>query len=46
VPRVVFAHVCPMDTAFADTAGMAVHTNMVQRATKTFFTALMLVSDN
>jgi hypothetical protein len=46
VPSVVFAQVCPMDTAFAATAGMAVHTNMALRATKTFFTTCMLVSDN
>ena len=46
VPRVVFAQVCPMDMAFADTAGMAVQTNMALRATKTFFTTFILVSDN
>jgi hypothetical protein len=46
VPSVVFEHACPMETAFAATAGMAVHTNMALRATKTFFTAFMLVSDN
>lgn len=46
VPRVVFAHDCPIDTAFADTAGMAVHTKTALRATKIFFTAFRLVSSN
>ena len=46
VPSVVFAHVCPMDTACADAAGMAVHTNTALRAMKSFFTAHMLVSAN
>jgi hypothetical protein len=46
VPSAVFAQDCPTETAFAETAGKAVHTNMALRATKTFFTALMLVSDN
>ena len=44
VPRAVFAHDCPIDTAFADTAGSAVHIKMALRAMKSFFTALMLVS--
>jgi hypothetical protein len=46
VPSVAFGHACPIDTACADTAGMAVHTKMALRAMKTFFTALMLVSNN
>jgi hypothetical protein len=46
VPSVAFGHACPIVTAFADTAGMAVHTKMALRAMKTFFTALMLVSNN
>lgn len=46
VPRVVFAHDCPTETAFADTAGMAVHTNTALRAMNSFFTSVMLVSDN
>ena len=44
VPRAVFAQDCPTDTAFADTAGMAVHTKMALRAMKSFFTTFMLVS--
>ena len=46
VPRVVFAQDCPTETAFADTAGMAVHTKMALRAMKSFFTALRLVNGN
>ena len=46
VPRVVFAHDCPTDTAFAETAGIAVHTKMALRAMKTFFTADMIPSNN
>jgi hypothetical protein len=46
VPRVVFAQDCPTDTAFAGTAGIAVHTRMALRAMKTFFTAYMLMSNN
>ena len=46
VPSVVFAHACPMETAFAATAGTAVHTKMALRATKTFFTTYMLLSNN
>jgi hypothetical protein len=46
VPRVVFAQVWPMDTAFAETAGIAVHTKMALRANKTFFTTFILVSAN
>ena len=46
VPRVVFAQDCPTETAFADTAGVAVQIKMVLRAMKSFFTAGMLVSDN
>ena len=46
VPSVVFAHDCPTDTAFADAAGIAVHTKMALRAMKTFFTAVMIPSNN
>ena len=46
VPRVVFAHDCPTDTAFADAAGIAVHTKMALRAMKTFFTASMIPTNN
>ena len=46
VPRAVFAHDCPTDTAFADAAGIAVHTKMALRAMKTFFTAVMIPSNN
>ena len=46
VPRVVFAHDCPTDTAFADAAGIAVHTRTALRAMKTFFTAVMIPSNN
>ena len=46
VPSLAFGHACPIDTAFADTAGMAVHIKMALRAMKTFFTAIMLLSDN
>lgn len=38
VPRVVFAQDCPTETAFAETAGMAVHTKMALKAMKSFFT--------
>ena len=46
VPRAVFAHDCPTDTAFADAAGIAVHTRTALRAMKTFFTASIIVTDN
>ena len=46
VPRVVFAHDCPTDTAFAETAGIAVHTRTALRAMKTFFTASIIVTNN
>ncbi len=46
VPRVVFAQDCPNETACAETAGMAVHTNTALRAMKSFFTSHMLVSTN
>ncbi len=46
VPRVVFAQDCPTETAFADTAGMAVHTKTALRAMKSFFTTHRLVSSN
>ena len=46
VPSVVFAHDCPIDTAFADAAGIAVHTRTALRAMKTFFTASIIVTDN
>ena len=46
VPSVAFGHACPIDTAFADTAGIAVHTRMALRAMKTFFTTFMLLSNN
>jgi hypothetical protein len=46
VPSVAFGHACPIDTAFADTAGIAVHTRMALRVMKTFFTAFMLLSNN
>ena len=46
VPSVVFAHDCPTDTAFAETAGIAVHTKMALRAMKTFFTASIIVTNN
>ena len=46
VPRVVFAQDCPTETAFADTAGMAVHTKIALRAMKSFFTTHRLVSSN
>jgi hypothetical protein len=46
VPSAAFAQDCPTETAFAETAGIAVHTNMALRATKTFFTTFMLVSHN
>jgi len=35
VPSVVFAQDCPTDTAFADAAGIAVHTRTALRAMKT-----------
>ena len=46
VPRAVFAQDCPTETAFADTAGMAVHTRTALRAMKSFFTTDRLVSGN
>jgi hypothetical protein len=46
VPRVVLAQDCPTETAFADTAGIAIHIKTALRAMKIFFTAFRLVSSN
>lgn len=44
VPSAAFAQDCPTDTAFADTAGMAVHSKRALRTMKSFFTTIMLVT--
>lgn len=44
VPSAVFAQDWPIETAFAEAAGMAVQIKVAQRAMKSFFTAYRLVS--
>lgn len=44
VPSAVFAQDWPIETAFAEAAGMAVQIKVAQRAMKSFFTAYILAS--